>query len=157
VQPEKFRYNAAIVIACVVAFFGAVPLAVSRTYLLPILVVPVLLGIWAWRAGTDATPAGLRVRALFGSRFIPWGDVEALIPSGPREVYAALGGGRRVRLPAVGAADLPRLGRPVTRTDDPADRPPDGGPAPEPVTGPAPEPVTDGEAGTGETAPERAQ
>jgi hypothetical protein len=162
VQPEKFRYNAAIVIACVVAFFGAVPLAASRGYLLPILVIPVLLGIWAWRAGTDATAAGLRVRALFGSRFIPWSDVAALIPSGPREVYAALDGGRRVRLPAVGAADLPRLGKPVTRPDQPTDEPParSDGPADPPATGtPATETAATDQpaAGTTQTPAERAQ
>jgi hypothetical protein len=130
VQPEKFRYNAAIVIACVVAFFGAVPLAVSRLYLLPILVIPVALGFWAWRAGTDATADGLRVRALFGSRFIPWGDVEALVPAGPRQVYAALGGARRVRLPAVGAADLARLGKPVTAGKPPTVEAPASGDKP---------------------------
>jgi hypothetical protein len=119
VRAEKFRYNAAIIVACVVAFFGAVPLATSARVLLPILAIPLLLGFWAWRAGTDATADGLRVRALFGSRRIPWADVEALVPAGSRRVYAVLTGERRVRLPAVGAADIPRLSKPGERQEAP--------------------------------------
>ncbi len=108
-RPEKFRYNAAITIAAVVAFFGAVPLATSRAYLLPILLVPILVAIWGWRAGTDVSTAGLRIRALFGSRLIPWPYVEALVPAGRTRVYAVLNNGRQLRLPAVSAADLPLL------------------------------------------------
>src|SRR4051812_14674523 len=101
-----------MVVACVVAFFGAVPLVASLPYLVPVLLIPVGLGLWAWRAGTDATAEGLRVRALFGSRLIPWGDVEALVPVGDRQVYAVLADNRRVRLTAVSAADLAALREP---------------------------------------------
>jgi hypothetical protein len=106
VRPQKFRYSAAIVVACVVAFFGTVPLATSRAYLAPLLLVPVLIGVWAWRAGTDVTPTGLRVRALFGSRFLPWENVTALVAAGRGRAYAVLENERRVRLPAVGVKDL---------------------------------------------------
>jgi Bacterial PH domain len=109
VRPQKFRHNAAITVACVVAFFGAVPLATSRMYLLPIIGVPILVGVWGWRAGTDVSPAGLNVRALFGSRRVPWSHVTALVPADRWRVYAILTTGRRLRLPAVGAADLPKL------------------------------------------------
>jgi Bacterial PH domain len=109
VRTEKFRYNAAVTIAAVVAFFGAVPLATSRAYLLPILLVPILVAVWGWRAGTDVSTAGLRIRALFGSRLIPWPYVNALVPAGRGRVYAVLYNGRQLRLPAVTAADLPRL------------------------------------------------
>ena len=109
VRPQKFRHNAAITIAAVVAFFGTVPLATSRAYLLPIVLVPILVGIWGWRAGTDVSPAGLRVRALFGARLVPWSHVAALAPAERGRVYAILTTGRRVRLPAVGAADLPKI------------------------------------------------
>ena len=108
-RPQRFRYSAAIVVACVVAFFGAVPLATSRAYLTPLLLVPVLIGLWAWRAGTDVTDAGLRVRAVFGSRFVPWQDVTALVAAGRGRAYAVLGNERRVRLPAVGVKDLERI------------------------------------------------
>lgn len=105
-RQQKFRYNAAITVAAVVAFFGAVPLATSHIYLLPIVLVPILVGVWGWRAGTDVGPEGLRIRALFGSRFIPWSQVAALAPADNRRVYALLTTGRQVRLPAVGAAEL---------------------------------------------------
>ena len=100
-RPEKFRYNAAITIAAVVAFFGAVPLATSRAYLLPILLVPILVAIWGWRAGTDVSTAGLRIRALFGSRLIPWpylngqryagqqGQYPLDVPTDPKSYYTA--------------------------------------------------------------------
>jgi hypothetical protein len=109
VRPQKFRHNAAITIAAVVAFFGAVPLATSRAYLLPILLVPILIGIWGWRAGTDVSPAGLRIRALFGARLVPWSHVAGLAVQGRGRVYAVLTTGARVHLPAVGAADLPKI------------------------------------------------
>jgi hypothetical protein len=129
VRPQKFRHNAAITIAAVVAFFGTVPLATSRAYLLPIVLVPILIGIWGWRAGTDVSPAGLRVRALFGARLVPWSHVAGLAPAERGRVYAILTTGRRVRLPAVGAADLPK----ITGTQ----------PKPEPATND--EPATKGE------------
>jgi hypothetical protein len=113
VRTLKFRHNAAITIASIVAFLGAVPLATSRAYLLPILLVPALVGVWAWRAGTDISPGGLRVRALFGSRLVPWSHVTALVPAHRHRVYAVLTTGRQVRLPAVGKADL------ATISDDP--------------------------------------
>jgi hypothetical protein len=111
VHPQKFRHSAAITIAAVVAFLGAVPLATSRVYLLPIVLVPILVGVWGWRAGTDVSPAGLRIRALFGSRLVPWSHVAALTPAdrGRGQVYAVLTTGRRVRLPAVSATDLPKI------------------------------------------------
>jgi Bacterial PH domain len=109
VRPQKYRHNAAITVAAVVAFFGAVPLATSRPYLLPILLVPTLIGIWGWRAGTDVSPAGLRIRALFGTRQVPWSQVSALVPADRGRVYAILTTGRRVRLSAVDAADLPKI------------------------------------------------
>jgi hypothetical protein len=118
VRPQKFRYNPAITVAAVVAFFGAVPLASSRAYLLPIALVPILIAVWGWRAGTDVGPAGLRVRALLGSRLVPWSHVAALMPADRRRVYAVLTTGRKVRLPAVGAAELATF--PDTAAEKPA-------------------------------------
>jgi len=68
VNRVKFRYNAGIAIAGLVAFFGAIPVATVRWYLTPILLVPLAVLIWGWRAGTDADANGLSVRALLGSR-----------------------------------------------------------------------------------------
>ena len=104
----KFRYNVGIAIAGLVAFFGAIPVATVRWYLAPILLVPLAVLVWGWRAGTDADTDGLSVRALFGSRKLPWSRVTALVPDG-RRVVATLDGGASVRLPAVTPADLPKL------------------------------------------------
>jgi hypothetical protein len=118
VPQRKFRHSAAITVAAVVAFFGTAPLATSRLYLLPLFLVPVAVGVWAWRSGTDVTATGLRIRALFASRRIPWSHVAALVPDGLR-AYAVLTTGRRVRLPAVSAANLATIATPPT--DDDAD------------------------------------
>lgn len=105
----KFRYNAAMTIAAVVAFIGAIPVAAFAWYLTPILVVPVLVAVWGWRAGTDVDAAGVRVRALVGSRRVPWSRITYLGPDDRGRVHATLDDGATLRLPAVRAADLPRL------------------------------------------------
>jgi Bacterial PH domain len=105
----RFRYNAAAAIAGVVALIGAIPIAATRWYLAPILLVPLAVAVGAWRTGTDADAAGLRLRALLGSRFVPWSRVEALVVRERRRVYAETSAGTSLRLPAVSAADLPRL------------------------------------------------
>ena len=114
----KFRYNIGIAIAGLVAFFGAVPVATVRWYLAPILLVPLAVLVWGWRAGTDADRDGVTVRALLGGHRLPWSRITRLVPDG-RRVVAVLDGGTFVRLPAVDPADLPRLvaasGQEVTR------------------------------------------
>jgi hypothetical protein len=105
----KFRYNAAVSIAGIVAFLGAIPVATTNWYLLPILLVPALVAVWGWRAGTDADASGVRVRALFGSRTFPWSRITHLAPDARGRVHAALDDGRAVRLAAVGTAQLHRL------------------------------------------------
>jgi Bacterial PH domain len=108
VSSVKFRHNIGIAIAGLVAFFGAVPVATQRWYLAPILLVPLAVMVWGWRAGTDADAGGVTVRALVGSRALPWSRITGLVPDG-RRVVATLDGGRSVRLPAVTPADLPKL------------------------------------------------
>jgi Bacterial PH domain len=108
VSTVKFRYNVGIAIAGLVAFFGAVPVATVHWYLTPILLVPLAVLVWGWRAGTDADRDGLTVRALLGGRRLPWARITGLVRDG-RRVVAVLDGGTYVRLPAVGPADLPRL------------------------------------------------
>jgi hypothetical protein len=109
VRPLKFRHNAAIAIAGVIAFLGSIPFATVYQYLLPVMIVPALVAIWGWRAGTDVSANGLRPRALLAGHFIPWSRVVAFVPDAHGRVYAALAEGASVRLPAVAAADVPRL------------------------------------------------
>ena len=120
----RFRHHSGLAIAGLVAFFGAIPVASYRWYLAPILLVPAAVAIWGWRAGTDADRTGLRLRALAGSRRVDWSRVRALAPDDRGRVHAQLDSGVAVRLPAVRAADLPRLiAASGQQADEPADEP----------------------------------
>ncbi|WP_018218873.1 PH domain-containing protein [Salinispora vitiensis] len=105
----RFRHNQALLVAAVVAFFGALPLAAARWYLLPVLLVPLLVGGWAWRAGTDVTAQGLCLRALAGQHRIRWDQIVELGADPAGRAVARLIGGQTVPLPAVRPDDLPRL------------------------------------------------
>ncbi|MFJ2083229.1 PH domain-containing protein [Micromonospora chokoriensis] len=105
----RFRHNQAILVAAVIALIGALPLASARSYLLPVLLVPLAVAVWAWRAGTDADAEGLRVRALAGQRRIAWDQVIELVPDERGRAVARLDDGQHVTLPAVRGVDLPRL------------------------------------------------
>ncbi|MFG2104173.1 PH domain-containing protein [Micromonospora echinaurantiaca] len=105
----RFRYNQAILVAAVIAAIGALPLASARWYLLPVLLVPVAVGLWAWRAGTDADARELRLRALAGQRRIGWEHVVELVTDPRGRAVARLDDGQQVVLPAVRGTDLPRL------------------------------------------------
>ncbi|MEH0973378.1 PH domain-containing protein [Micromonospora sp. CPCC 205546] len=104
-----FRHNQAFLAAAIVAFFGALPVAGARWYLLPVLLVPLTVAIWAWRAGTDADADELRLRALFGQRRIGWDRVAELAVDPRGRAVALLDDGQRAVLPAVRGTDLPRL------------------------------------------------
>ncbi|MDM4722884.1 PH domain-containing protein [Micromonospora sp. WMMA1363] len=105
----RFRHNQAVLVAAVIAFIGALPLASARWYLLPVLLVPLAVGVWAWRAGTDADSHGLRLRALAGQRRIDWDRVVELTTDPRGRAVARLDDGIEVQLPAVRGTDLPRL------------------------------------------------
>jgi hypothetical protein len=121
----RFRYNQAILVAAIIAFVGALPLANARDYLLPVLLVPLAVAVWAWRAGTDADARELRIRALVGQRRIEWDQVLELTTDQRGRAVARLDDGRQVTLPAVRGTDLPQLvaatGQPLP--DAPADTP----------------------------------
>jgi hypothetical protein len=105
----KFRYNAAVTVAAIIAVIGGLPLATSAWFVAPILLVPLAIAVWGWRAGTDATINGVRVRALFGSRFLPWPKIDSLVVGERNRVFAHTSAGSVVRLTAVTPADLPTL------------------------------------------------
>ncbi len=123
VLPVKFRHNAAIAIAGLIAFFSAVPFATSSRFLLPFLLVPLLVAVWGWRAGTDADQAGIVLRAVLGSRRVAWSEISQLGTDQRGGVHATLDRGGSVRLPAVCAVDLPWLvaasGQELTITPSP--------------------------------------
>ncbi|MFX0593550.1 PH domain-containing protein [Melissospora conviva] len=105
----RIRHNQAIVAAAVIAFFGTMPLAGARWYLLPLLLVPLAVIVWAWRAGTDADLDGLRVRALLGSSLLPWSRISEVAADERGRGLARLVDGTVVPLPAVRRSDLPAI------------------------------------------------
>ncbi|MEU3455827.1 PH domain-containing protein [Micromonospora sp. NPDC006766] len=105
----RFRHNQAILVAAIVAFVGALPVATANWWLLWLLLIPLTVLVWAWRAGTDADPRELRLRALAGQRRIPWARIAELTGDARGRGVARLDDGEMVMLPAVRAADLPRL------------------------------------------------
>lgn len=105
----RYRPHQAIMLAAVIAFVGSLPLASVRWYLLPILLLPLAIAIWAVRAGTDVDSTGIQVRAMIGQRRIPWSRIAELGSDQRGRAVARLTDGARVALPAVRAGDLPRL------------------------------------------------
>jgi Bacterial PH domain len=108
VKSVRFRHNVAVALAGLVAFLGALPVATAGWAYAPILLVPLAVAAWGWRAGTDADAEGVTVRALLGRRRFPWSGITGLAPVG-RRVAAVLADGRSVTLPAVSPSDLPKL------------------------------------------------
>jgi hypothetical protein len=130
----RFRHNQAISVAAVIAFLGALPLATARWYLAPLLLVPVVIGVWGLRAGTDADTGGVRIRALLGQHRIPWSDILELAADPRGQAMVRLRDGRTTALPAVRSVDLPALitasGQSLgdSRPSRTAAQPPDGAP-----------------------------
>jgi hypothetical protein len=104
----SFRQPPALAIAGLLATLGAIPLLVGSLFFVVVPLATAMFAIWAWRAGTDVSPAGIKVRALVGSRDIAWTRVDALVPA-HHKVVAALTDGGQVTLTAVRAEDLPKL------------------------------------------------
>lgn len=92
--------------AAVIAFVGAVPLAGVSWKLSPILLVPFLAGVWAWRAGTDVYPDRLKIRGLIGGTTIPWDRIDELAPDRNEQIVARLDNGNVIRLTGVTVANL---------------------------------------------------
>jgi hypothetical protein len=105
----RFRHSGATLVAALIAFVSTLPLAGSRWELTPLLLVPLVVGAWAWRAGTDVDATGLRVHALFGTTAVGWERV-AEVAADPRgRASALLTDGRVLRLTAVRDKDLPAV------------------------------------------------
>ena len=104
----RFRHNAAVSVAGLIALIGGVPLLGAGLYFAPILLIPLAVVIWGWRSGTDADERGLVVRALLAKRGIPWTQIDAVVPD-DRKVQVQLANGKYVTLPAVSRNDIARL------------------------------------------------
>lgn len=102
----RVRKPGALLVAALIAFIGTVPFAGARWQLAPILLIPLVVLVWAWRAGTDVDAEGLRVRALAGSAFVPWSRVAELAPDRRGRVSALLTDGNVLPLAGVTTANL---------------------------------------------------
>jgi hypothetical protein len=105
----RVRKSGALLVAALIAFVGTVPLAGARWALAPILLIPLGVGLWAWRAGTDVYPDRLRVRALFGSTDVLWSRVTELAPDQRGRISALLDNGNTIRLTGITTANLPSV------------------------------------------------
>lgn len=105
----RVRKSGALIVAALIAFVGTVPFAGARWQLAPILLIPLAVLLWAWRAGTDVDAEGLRVRALFGSTDVPWSRVAELAPDVRNQVSALLTDGKVIQLTGVTKARLPAV------------------------------------------------
>lgn len=99
----------ALLVAAVLAFLGAIPFAGARWELTPILLIPVVFFVWAWRAGTDVYEDELRVKALVGSTRVPWPRIAELAPDERGQVSALLDNGNVIKLTAVTTHNLPNV------------------------------------------------
>ncbi|MEV6601919.1 PH domain-containing protein [Actinoplanes sp. NPDC051346] len=100
------RRSGALFLAALTAFVGTVPIATVRWQFVPLLLIPLAIAIWTWRAGTDVDTEGLRVRALIGSTTVPWSRVAELAPDPRGRVSALLTDGMMVPLTGVTTGNL---------------------------------------------------
>ena len=105
----RVRKTGALLVAAVIAFVGAVPLAGAGWGWALVLLIPVAVFVWAWRAGTDVYADELRVRALFGRTRVPWQRITELAPDPRGQISALLDNGNAIRLTGVTTGNLPRV------------------------------------------------
>jgi hypothetical protein len=96
-------------VAAIIAFISGISLGAWAPYLLPLLILPLAVALWSWRAGTDADAEGITVRSAVASRRLPWQSVTGLVTDPSGRVSAQLSSGTAIVLPAVTTRDLPRL------------------------------------------------
>jgi hypothetical protein len=103
----RVRKSGALLVAALIALVGTIPFAGERWSLAPILLIPLAVLVWAWRAGTDVDTESLRVRALLGRKVVPWTQVAELAPDARGRVSARLVDGSVVPLTGVTVGNLP--------------------------------------------------
>lgn len=105
----RVRKTGALLVFGVIAFVGTVPLAGAARGLVWVLVIPAVIIVWAWRAGTDVREDELRVKALVGSTGVPWSSIVELAPDERGRVSALLDNGNAIKLTGVTRDNLPRV------------------------------------------------
>jgi Bacterial PH domain len=98
-----FRLPRSAYVVVLFVVLGVTPLvrnpALAVVYLLPVLVV-----VFIARVATVVDRIGITVRALFGTKHLPWAEIRGLSITG-RSVYAVTRDGA-IRLPCVRIGDL---------------------------------------------------
>jgi hypothetical protein len=117
----RVRKSGALLVAALIALVGTIPVAGSSWALSPLLLIPIAVLAWTWRAGTDVYPEELRVRALFGGSRVPFTRITELAPDERGRVSALLDNGNVIRLTGVTRDNLPQVlaasGHPVGADD----------------------------------------
>ncbi|SDT77420.1 PH domain-containing protein [Actinoplanes derwentensis] len=118
----RVRKSGAVLVAALIAFVGTVPLAGQSWALSPLLLIPLAVLAWSWRAGTDVYPDGLRVRALIGGSRVPFSRITEMAPDERGRVSALLDNGNVIRLTGITRENLPlvlrAIGQPVAPAAD---------------------------------------
>jgi hypothetical protein len=105
----RVRKSGALIVAALIAFVGTAPFAGASWQLAPIMLIPLAILVWTWRAGTDVFTDRLRVRALLGSTTVPWSRVTELAPDSRGQVSALLSDGKVLKLTGVTRRNLPNV------------------------------------------------
>jgi hypothetical protein len=106
VRRLRFRHSTAVSVAAVLVIIGGVSISTWAVWLLPLLLVPLAVAVWGWRAGTDVDATGITVRAALGRRTLPWSEVTELTANARGRVEARLTSGGVLTLTAVPASRL---------------------------------------------------
>ncbi|HZB48734.1 MAG TPA: PH domain-containing protein [Mycobacteriales bacterium] len=103
----RIRTPRTSLVAVLVLAICVLPLASAAPWLAVLWLLPLVALVWVLRVGVDADPEGLTVRALLGSRRLPWAEVAGLRIGDRGRLAAVLQSGGAVRLPVLRARHLP--------------------------------------------------
>ncbi len=111
-KPLRLGPDKIVLFPVVVAFLGGIPAAASSIAFTWILLLPVVAGVWVFRARVVADAAGIEVCNGLGVRRVAWSEVGGFdVPKRGFVRLRLLPGAGRDRLPltAMPRRDLPRL------------------------------------------------
>lgn len=103
-RPERTTVAAVVVLA-----LGALPLALSSPYLVPVLLVPVAALVWVLRARVVASATGLEVSNGLRVRHVDWEQVAGFRVPERGPVTLLRHGAPPLRLTALSRRELPQV------------------------------------------------
>ncbi len=96
-------------IAVAVLAVCTLPLVSVSPWLLVLLALPLLAGLYVWRSGVDIGADAVTVRAALASTTVPWPEVGGVEIRRGGELWLARRDGSAIRLPTLRARDIHRL------------------------------------------------